>query len=97
MFTFLIPLYYLVSKLAEEKESKLREGMKMMGLKDFTYYLSWFIFYFTVITIMSIVMAMIVGYSVFQQSNTFLLFLLSFLYGLSTFGFSILIVALVPS
>jgi len=37
MFTFLIPLYYLVTKLAEEKELKSREGMKMMGTKDFPY------------------------------------------------------------
>jgi hypothetical protein len=65
MFTYLIPLYYLVSKLAEEKESKSREGMKMMGLKDFTYYLSWFIFYSTVIFVMSAIMAGIVGVSVF--------------------------------
>lgn len=45
MFTFLIPLYYIVSKLAEEKENKSREGMKMMGLKDTSYFLSWLVFY----------------------------------------------------
>jgi hypothetical protein len=33
----------MVTRLAEEKESKAREGMKMMGLKDSTYYLGWFI------------------------------------------------------
>ena len=32
MCIFLLPLFYMVSKLAEEKESKAREGMKMMGL-----------------------------------------------------------------
>ena len=34
MCVFLLPLYYMVSRLAEEKESKAREGMKMMGLRD---------------------------------------------------------------
>lgn len=34
MFTFLLPLFYMISKLGEEKESKSREGMKMMGLND---------------------------------------------------------------
>ena len=52
MFTFLIPLYYLVSKLAEEKELRSREGMKMMGLKDSSYFLSWFVFYFLIIIVM---------------------------------------------
>lgn len=37
---FLLPLYYLVIRLAEEKESKAREGMKMMGLSDSSYYAS---------------------------------------------------------
>jgi ATP-binding cassette subfamily A (ABC1) protein 3 len=65
IFTFLIPLYYIVSKLAEEKESKAREGMKMMGLNDFTYYISWFIFYTFIILVMSIIMVLIIGLTVF--------------------------------
>jgi len=32
MFTFLMPLYYLVTKLADERSSKAREGLHMMGL-----------------------------------------------------------------
>jgi len=32
MIMYLIPFYYLTSKIAQEKESKSREGMKMMGL-----------------------------------------------------------------
>ena len=44
MCVFLLPLYYLVTRLSEEKESKAREGMKMMGLADETYYKSWFAF-----------------------------------------------------
>lgn len=48
MIIELIPFYYLTSKIASEKESKAREGMKMMGLNDTTYHLSWFIFYGTI-------------------------------------------------
>jgi hypothetical protein len=32
MIIYWIPLYYITQKLASEKESKAREGMKMMGL-----------------------------------------------------------------
>lgn len=56
MFTYLIPFYYIVSKLAEEKESKSREGMKMMGFKDSSYFLSWFVFYAIIILTMSLLM-----------------------------------------
>ena len=34
----------MVTKLAEEKESKIRESMKMMGLSDGSYYSAWFLF-----------------------------------------------------
>lgn len=40
MCIFMLPLYYMITKLAEEKESKAREGMKMMGLNDKTYFVS---------------------------------------------------------
>lgn len=97
MFTFLIPLYYIVSKLAEEKESKAREGMKMMGLKDDSYFLSWFVFYVFLIIIMSIIITLMVSINVFPESSKALVFLVAFFYGLSLFGFSIVIVSLFPN
>lgn len=39
MFNFTIILNYIVY----EKENKLREGMRMMGLKDSVFWISWFI------------------------------------------------------
>jgi len=97
MFTFLIPLYYIVSKLAEEKESKSREGMKMMGLRDATYFFSWFIFYAAVIFVMSAIMMGMIGINVFNHSNDFLVFLMFFVYGLSLFGFAVVVVSIVSS
>eukprot|EP00347_Sterkiella_histriomuscorum_P002219 403369012 len=97
MFTYLIPLYYLVSKLSEEKESKLREGMKMMGLKDSSYFASWIVFYMIIITVMSLIIMGVLRINVFPQSNMFLVFIMNFLYGLSLFGFSLVIVAILPT
>lgn len=97
MFTFLIPLYYLVSKLAEEKESKAREGMKMMGLKDSSYYASWFVFYTFIVFVMSLIIMGVSYINVFTKSNQLLIFAMSMLYGLSLFGFSVMIVAILPT
>jgi len=44
----------MVTRLAEEKESKGREGMKMMGLSDSTYYAGWFIFNGLIVTFISV-------------------------------------------
>jgi len=53
MCVFLLPLYYMVTKLAEEKESRAREGMIMMGLRQETYFLAWFIFLLGIVITMS--------------------------------------------
>lgn len=97
MFTFLLPLFYMTSKLAEEKESRAREGMKMMGLSDSTYFLSWFIFHVFVIVIQSAEVAIMTSFNVFPSSNPFLIFLFCVLYGLCIFSFVLCVVALIPS
>jgi hypothetical protein len=97
MFTFLIPMYYLVSKLAEEKESKSREGMKMMGLKDSAYFLSWWVFFVILVIIMSTIITAMVSINVFAQSSKVLVFALAFFYGLSLFGFSLIVVSILPT
>jgi len=57
---YLLPLYYMVTKLAEERESRAREGMKMMGLKDGTYFAAWFIFLLLInILIASLIVAVL--------------------------------------
>ena len=97
MFTFLIPLYYIVSKFAEEKETKLREGMKMMGLKDSSYFCSWFVFYVIIVAVMSLIMMGVLSINVFPNSNKLLVFLFAFVYGLTLFGFALVVVALLPN
>ena len=87
MFTFLISLYYMVSKLAEEKESKSREGMKMMELKDSTYFLSCMTTFGIVIALMSLFFTKN-SFSTFRQSNKLIFFIINFIYGISSFGFS---------
>lgn len=95
MFTFLLPLFYLTSKLGEEKESKSREGMKMMGLSDQTYFLSWFIFHTVIIFVQSIEIAVMTSFNVFPNSSPVIIFLWSFLYGMCIFAFVLCVNALV--
>lgn len=66
MIIYLIPFYYLTSKIAAEKESKAREGMKMMGLTDSTYYLSWLILYSCIATFTSIIITILCAIGVFK-------------------------------
>ena len=86
----------MVTKVAEEKESRGREGMKMMGLKDETYFMAWFIFLGIIVVGMSTLLVLTASLQVFPQSNTALVWIMSALYGMTMFGFSFAIVAIFP-
>ena len=86
----------MVTKVAEEKESKGREGMKMMGLRDETYFIAWFIFLSLIVGGMSTLMVLTACLSVFHQSSVFLVLLMSFLYGMTMYGFAFCVVAIFP-
>ena len=97
MIIYLIPFYYLTSKIASEKESKAREGMKMMGLTDSTYYLAWFIHFFLICFMVSIIIVVIARLAIFKQVNPLLLFLFCMMYSLTLFGWAFVIVAFLPT
>ncbi|KAL3270830.1 hypothetical protein HHI36_021350 [Cryptolaemus montrouzieri] len=102
IFRVMIPLYmvtalsqfitYLLILIVGEKENKIKEGMKIMGLKDSVFWLSWFIIYAVFVLIFSIVCCILLfTLSVFQNTNFLLIFLLVLLFSLSIimFGFMI--------
>ena len=97
MCVYLLPLYYMVTKLAEEKEGRGREGMIMMGLKQETYFISWFLFLLCIIVSMSVVLVLSASLRIFVQSNLLLILAMCILYGMTMFGFAFLIVAIFPT
>jgi ATP-binding cassette, subfamily A (ABC1), member 3 len=60
--------------LLKEKEKKLKEGMKIMGLRDSSFFLSWILWYFIIYLITSVLVSVVLKYSVFTKSNFFLIF-----------------------
>jgi ATP-binding cassette, subfamily A (ABC1), member 3 len=97
MIIQLIPFYYLTSKISSEKESKAREGMKMMGLTDDTYYLAWLIVYSIITFVTSIIVTGMCAIGVFDNINMFMFFVMCFLYGMCMYGQAFFIVAFLPS
>jgi hypothetical protein len=46
MLLMYVPIVYTtVYKMVQERENRVRESMKIMGLTDTPYWLSWFVFY----------------------------------------------------
>ncbi|EEB12939.1 predicted protein [Pediculus humanus corporis] len=101
-FRVIIPLYmvmalsqfitYLLILIVGEKEKKIKEGMKIMGLKDSVFWLSWFIIYAIFTTFLSIISCVLLfSLQVFQHTNYILIFLLTLLYSFSIIMFGFLI------
>ena len=95
MIIQLIPFYYIVSKISSEKELKSREGMKMMGLEDSTYFLSWFIMY-SMISLNTAVIMTIMSIWIFKNINLFLFFVFVMLYSFTLYGTAFMIVSFLP-
>ena len=75
------PLIINIYRIVKEKETKAKEGMKIMGLNELTYFLSNFIIYFIKNIIYSGFITLILSYA-FKKIESSYFFLIYFLYGL---------------
>jgi len=64
----------LTSSLITEKERKIREGMKIMGMMNTSFYLSWIITYLIILTIISLLVALALKLFIIKHSDFFLMF-----------------------
>lgn len=65
----LFPVTRLISSLVAEKETKIREGMRMMGLSDAALLGSWYAMYSIVFFIIAVIIAIMTRPNIFKASN----------------------------
>ena len=85
IITYAIPLTRYIYIMVKEKEAKLKEGMKIMGLSETYYFLSYFIQYFILNLLYSIVNS-IISRLIFKHIPYIYIFLLFFLFGMNIFA-----------
>jgi len=73
----------LTSKLLVEKEKKIREGMKIMGMRNTSFYLSWIITYFIIMTVISLLVALALKIAIFKKSGYVFMFFWFWLFAIS--------------
>ncbi|XP_048411407.2 ATP-binding cassette sub-family A member 5 isoform X2 [Stegostoma tigrinum] len=85
--------FLLINLVTEKKEVK--DVMKVMGLYDSAFWLSWGLLYMVLIFILSLLMAVIATQtSLFPRSSILIIFPLLFLFGISIIPFSFLLTPL---
>jgi len=83
---FVPPMYRTSFRIVAEKESKVKESMRMMGLEDASYWLSWYTYHTIVNSIICICSWTILFIYVMPKSSGWILFLVIWLFGQSLFG-----------
>ena len=86
LITFIPPVYNLTFKIVREKESRAKETMRIMGMTDFPYWLSWFVYYTLINTVVATISWGILMYNVINYSTPFYLWIFFWLYGEAVFG-----------
>ncbi|KAL4478578.1 hypothetical protein ABPG74_006813 [Tetrahymena malaccensis] len=66
-----------------EKEKKIREGMKVMGMSDSSFYVSWIIHYFIIYFFCSILVSSALKGSIYVSSDWSVIFVWHLLFGIS--------------
>lgn len=87
LLMYILPVYRTLSRILSEKESRARESMKMMGLKDSSYWLSWFTYYTLLVTAISLLCTILLSIKVVKYSSRGIVFLYFWTFGMSLFGF----------
>ncbi len=90
---FIWTLSCIVTSFTEEKELRIREGMKMMGLKHWVLILSWILTYLIMFFFTAISIALATSGSVYEYSSTGIIFIFYFLFLTSLFSFGYFISA----
>eukprot|EP00826_Nyctotherus_ovalis_P045315 TRINITY_DN49_c0_g1_i2.p1 TRINITY_DN49_c0_g1~~TRINITY_DN49_c0_g1_i2.p1 ORF type:complete len:1624 (+),score=501.10 TRINITY_DN49_c0_g1_i2:541-5412(+) len=94
VLSFLAPIFKLVSMIVQDKENKTREGMKIMGLQDSAYWISFVVYYIVILVVIAAIITLIMATILFKKSNIFLIFIYFLEYGLAVFAFGFCMSAL---
>ena len=85
IIAYMIPLILYVYKIVEEKESKTKEGMKIMGLCESEYFLSYFIQYIIIYFFIALINSYLLA-KVIKNIAWIYLFITIFLFSLNVFA-----------
>ena len=85
IIAYMCPLCLYVYRMVGEKENKSKEGMKIMGLNEGTYFLSYFIQYVVITFVDSIINTVILAF-IFTKIPFYYLFIILFLWTLDLFA-----------
>ena len=81
------PTFTMIASLVEEKETRVREVLRMMGVSNWPILCSWFLLYATTFAVLNVLLTLTAGYSIFEFTSNTVLFAFFTLYSWSVISF----------
>jgi ATP-binding cassette subfamily A (ABC1) protein 3 len=93
LFCFATTVALTIGRIVREREQRLREYMRMMGMYDISYYVAWIIVLATTWAIIALGVTGMAYIYAFSTSSFGMVFLFNFIFGLASMSFSFFISA----
>lgn len=90
---FLLPIYRMLNLIVSDRLQKTKDMNRSMGIRESSYWLSWLLYYLLIITFLTLSLSVMLTYGVFKYSELGPVFLLMWSFGMSLFGYIVLIQA----
>jgi hypothetical protein len=100
MMSFLVQLMYIpflyrsVDRVVGEKSSRAKESMRMMGMSETAYWLSWFVHWTFINTLIATISYALLMINIYQRDHGLAVWLFLWLFGQSLFGLLLIAQAL---
>lgn len=94
LLIFIPPIYNTIFMLVREKESRIKETMRMMGMSDLAYWLSWYLSYTFITILVSILATLVLMINVIEYSNPLIILFLLICYAQAIFAQIVFLAAL---
>ncbi len=86
LLAYIPSVYNLTFKIVREKESRAKETMRIMGMADAPYWISWFVYYTVINTVVTTLSWAMLLPAVINYSQSMYLWIFFWLYGEAVFG-----------
>ena len=86
LLAYIPSVYNLTFKIVREKESRAKETMRIMGMNDLPYWMSWFMYYTIINTVVTTLSWAMLLPAVINYSQSMYLWIFFWLYGEAVFG-----------
>jgi len=91
LLMYMYPTFAMIATFIEEKESRVREGLRMMGVQNMSLILSWYTLHFFLFLLLNLILTVFTSQSIFYYSSSSLILVFLQLYSTSAIAFAYMI------